>query len=490
MLLEKKKYLQKNPSSLRGLVSELSLSDEWTESTESLLIQLQSTMTERQKLSRTIGSLKKENRTIDGELRQMQQLSQQIKQLENDLETALSEGEKQVPQLNQMDNTAVSEKPDAASDVTGEPTARLPAFMRSEAATKQPAEDSQSESGSTRQITITGDFDDADWTEYVSARSDAHIYHDLRWRKVIESCFSQKTAYLLAKDRDRVVGVLPLAELQSALFGKFLISLPYFNYGGPLADNNSVAMQLIRAAGKLSTERGLEYLELRELADRSGLQTKTHKVSMILRLPESGEALMSGLGAKLRSQARRAEREGAVTRFGGVELLDSFYHVFCRNMRDLGTPVYSRKFFRNILETFPEETCLHVVEVDGSPAAAGFLITHRDSVEIPWASSLRRYNHLSVNMLLYRSVLEWSIDQGFKFFDFGRSSVDASTYRFKRQWGSEPVQLHWNYYLEGSQTLPSLSPDNPKFALFIAVWKRLPVMLSNAIGPHIVRNLP
>lgn len=486
MLLEKKKYLLKNSGNLRSFVSDLPVTQLWTDNTEKLLLEFDAANLSRQQLSRKIGALKKESQPVDAELQEMQELSQQAKQLENSIEEALAEGDKLL---------ATQADPSADSAAGPDSALKLPAFM-------QPASSVQSVSGqddkanttnkaNTKNLTISADFKDSEWTDYVSTHEQRHIYHDLRWRGVIESSFSQKTHYLIAKNQtNRVVGVLPLAQLQSALFGKFLISLPYFNYGGPLAENDAVASQLVQAAGKLSAERELAYLELREVADREPLPSKTHKVSMLLKLPQSSEELMSGLGAKLRSQAKRAEKAGAVAKIGGIELLDTFYHVFCRNMRDLGTPVYSKNFFRNILEAFPEQTCLHVVEIEGQPAAAGFLVAHRDTVEIPWASSLRRYNNLSVNMMLYRSVLEWSIDQGFDFFDFGRSSVDGPTYRFKQQWGSQPVQLHWNYYLEGSQTLPSLSPDNPKFALFIAIWKRLPVFVSNAIGPHLVRNLP
>lgn len=478
MLVNKKKFLLKNPGSLRAHVSELSLPLQWIDNLENLLNESSQTAKARQQLSRKIGALKKQNQPIENELEEMKRLSLQLGQLDTRIEDSLAEGEGLLGSTTTQPETA--------------PKARqLPEFMQAVMAAAEPANGDVPETQADPPVTITVDFDSSEWKKYVDSNTANHIYHDLRWREVIETSFAQTTRYLLARDTTgSVVGVLPLAQLQSALFGKFLISLPYFNYGGPLADNDAIARQLIAAAGAYSTEQALEHVELRETAARMGFPCKTHKVSMILKLPETIENLMSSLGAKLRSQAGRAERAGATATFGGIELLDDFYYVFCRNMRDLGTPVYSKGFFRNILETFADETCLHVVKIDGKPAAAGFLVSHRDTVEIPWASSLRRYNNLSVNMLLYRSVLEWSISNGFGFFDFGRSSTDGATYRFKQQWGSEPVQLHWNYCLPDGNDLPSLSPDNPKFALFIAIWKRLPVFASNLIGPHIVRNLP
>ena len=475
MLVEKKKYLLKNPRNLRSTVSNLSLPPEWIDNVENLLNEADQTNKLRQHLSRKIGALKKDNQPIDNELSDMRQLSDRVQLLDDQIEDALATGEQLAGSGDEE-----HEIPPA--------TRQLPKFMQ---VITDTADSAGLASDNQPSVTITTEFDDKEWSEYVTSSAGNHIYHDLRWRHVIKTSFGQKTRYLLARDAsERVVGVLPLAQLQSALFGKFLISLPYFNYGGPLADNDAIAGQLISAAGAYSSEQKLEHVELRETIERPGLQCKTHKISMILKLPATVDDLMAGLGAKLRSQAGRAERAGATASFGGTELLEDFYYVFSRNMRDLGTPVYSKNFFRNILKTFPDEACLHVVHIDGKPAAAGFLIAHRDTVEIPWASSLRRYNNLSVNMMLYRSVLEWSINKGFEFFDFGRSSADSATYRFKQQWGSEPVQLHWNYYLDEGNELPSLSPDNPKFALFIAVWKRLPVFVSNLIGPHIVRNLP
>jgi FemAB-related protein (PEP-CTERM system-associated) len=211
---------------------------------------------------------------------------------------------------------------------------------------------------------------------------------------------------------------------------------------------------------------------------------------MTLDLPSSSEALWKSFDSKLRAQIRRPQKAGATYRLGGAELFSDFYAVFARNMRDLGTPVYPRAFFREILGEFAREARICIVDLAGRPVAAGLVLTHRSTMEIPWASSLREANRESVNMLLYFAVLEAAVKAGCKQFDFGRSTKDAGTYRFKAQWGAQPQQLNWHYWLAHGQTPPQISPSNPKYRLAIALWRRLPLPIANFLGPHIVKNLP
>jgi FemAB-related protein (PEP-CTERM system-associated) len=308
---------------------------------------------------------------------------------------------------------------------------------------------------------------------------------------VIQRVFGKQDVSLVARDPDgRILGVLPLVRLKSRLFGDFLVSMPYFNYGGPLAVDGATETRLLEAAVKRCEALGVEHMEIRETQTREAWPQRTEKVNMILPLPRDYAELDAGLGTKVRAQTKRAERENVRVQIGGVELLDAFYRVFAINMRDLGTPVYSRAFFRALLECDAFYTRLIVVELDGRPVATAFLASHGDMLEIPWASTLKQANAVSMNMFLYRHVLSHAIDHGYEFFDFGRSSRDSSTYRFKQQWGAQPVQNYWHYWLAGGGELPQLNPNNPKFRLLIATWRRLPVLLTRVIGPHVVKHLP
>jgi FemAB-related protein (PEP-CTERM system-associated) len=159
-------------------------------------------------------------------------------------------------------------------------------------------------------------------------------------------------------------------------------------------------------------------------------------------------------------------------------------------MRDLGTPVYARRFFEEILRTFPDRAKIVCARLDGRPVAASLVFRHRAVMEVPWASSLREFNHLCANVRLYWEMLRLAIEQGCRTFDFGRSTPDEGTFNFKKQWGAAPVPLVWEYWLAPGRRLPDLSPKNPRFQLLIAAWKRLPIGVSRRLGPPIVRNIP
>lgn len=287
-------------------------------------------------------------------------------------------------------------------------------------------------------------------------------------------------------------GILPLVHMTSLIFGNFFVSLPYFNYGGVCADSPAVADNLWRKAVEIARSKKATYIELRSARELNWpLPVKTGKVSMELKLPQSTEALWKSFGSKLRSQIKKPLKGGMISRIGGIDLLDSFYSVFAENMRALGTPVYSKSFFRSILTEFPQSARICAVfDNIENPVAAGFLIGFRDRIEIPWASSLRSQNHLAPNMLLYWASLSFACEQGYKIFDFGRSTPGEGTFKFKQQWGAEPVQLYWYYWLSEGELLPNLNPKNSKYGLAIAIWKKLPLSITKWIGPRIIRNIP
>jgi len=332
----------------------------------------------------------------------------------------------------------------------------------------------------------------AEWDEYVMGHPQATGYHLMSWRSIIEGVFRHRTFYLTSKDRlGRICGVLPLVCLSSRFFGRFLVSLPFVNYGGVLADDDASRDALLARAVELAKEFSADHIELRH-EQIAGLQwpDKQHKISMRLQLPGGYDALFSKFPAKLRSQIRRAEKEGMSFRLGRDDVLEDFYSVFSRNMRDLGTPVYGKAFFSEILKSFPDSSRIGVVYLKDRPIAAGFLYAFRRVLEIPWASSDRRYNRLAPNMLLYSSALKFGCEQGFSLFDFGRSTPGGGTYRFKEQWGAQPVPLHWHYWVSNGGPLPDLSPANAKYKWAISVWQRLPLFVSKRLGPSIVRFIP
>jgi len=326
------------------------------------------------------------------------------------------------------------------------------------------------------------------WEAYVDARGDAAGYHSWRWRRVFSQAFGHEPVYLVARQGGLITGVLPMVQIKSLLFGRTLTSLPFVNYGGVMADAPQTARALIDQAYEEARVRRCGHVELRHV-DRQfpNLPCKQHKVSMRMRV---GDGMWDGLDRKVRNQIRKAEKSGLVVERGGEALVNDFYTVFARNMRDLGTPVYSRRLFEEVLRVFPERAQLHVVRLNGLAVAAGLTYRTSTMVQLPWASSIRSYNALSPNTLLYWDAIQFAHERGASVFDMGRSTPNEGTFKFKAQWGAEPVPLHWEYELMNPGELPNVSPANPKYQLAISLWQKLPVSVTTRVGPMIVRAIP
>jgi FemAB-related protein (PEP-CTERM system-associated) len=312
------------------------------------------------------------------------------------------------------------------------------------------------------------------------------------WLAVLERGLGHTPCLLEAVDGGQTRGFLPLACVSSLLFGRFLVSLPYLNYGGPVAQSDGAAAALLDRAVALADKLDVRYLELRnEWAHEHPALGHTNATKMHMRLPLPGTAdeLWRQLPGKVRNQVRKSEKGGLVVAWGGQELLPEFYSVFAHNMRDLGTPVYGRRLFRAALDTFPGRAEICVVRAGRLAVAAGLLLHGWGVSEIPSASSLRRYNHTNANMLMYWHLLVRAIERKQEVFDFGRSSEDSSTYRFKKQWGATPSPAEWQYYLRQGG-IKDMRPDNPRYGRLIALWKRLPIALTRWLGPSIVRGIP
>lgn len=328
------------------------------------------------------------------------------------------------------------------------------------------------------------------WDDFVKAHPAGTAYHLCGTRAVIRQSFGHECHYLAAWEGEKLVGLLPLVRLNSPLFGNFMVSQPFFNYGGALVSHPGVREKLLASACETASELGCSHVEYRDLQAYPDLPGRDDKVAMWLPLPDKLEMLWTQIGSKVRAQIKRAARFGLQVEVGGSELLGDFYRVFAANMRDLGTPVYSKVFFRNLLEAQVADTRLVVVRKDGKPVSVAFLLGFGERMEVPWASTLRSANQYDANMFLYWELLSQACTSGYRVFDFGRSTRDAPTFRFKKQWGAAPRQLHWHYWLRDGGEPPKINPDNPKYALVISMWQKLPVWVTRLLGPAIVKYLP
>ncbi|MGH7700574.1 MAG: FemAB family XrtA/PEP-CTERM system-associated protein [Gemmatimonadales bacterium] len=327
------------------------------------------------------------------------------------------------------------------------------------------------------------------WDEFVSGAEGSTFCHLAGWREVMADVLGHECRYLVAiNGGGRWQGVLPLVRVRSRMFGDYLISLPFLNYGGPLGDAPA-RTRLAEEAVVLARRLGVDLLELRSRRPFPGnLRVSQRKITVLLPLPPSADLLWARFPSKLRAQVRRAEREGVTVRFGADQVVP-FYEVFARHMHELGTPALPRALFERLARLFP-----HLVEIGAlyqgeRPIAAGCGFVWRDEFEITWASDLREYRRTAPNMLLYWEFMRRMIARGVRTFNFGRCTPDGSTHRFKRQWGGEDVPLPWAQWSPRAVTATP-SPDRPVYRLATAAWRRLPLSLTNTLGPAIARHLP
>jgi serine/alanine adding enzyme len=336
--------------------------------------------------------------------------------------------------------------------------------------------------------------DDAGWQQYIQRSPRASSCHAVEWRDVITASFGHRAHYLAAYEGACIRGVLPLIEMNSRLFGHFLVSLPFLNYGGIVADTPAAESALAAAAVKLAMEVRASHIELRQslpsLDSLTGWTLREHKTALVVPLAQETSAHWDGLSSRLRGKVRKAAKNGAEFSEGGIELLGEFYHLYALNMRDLGTPVYTRSFFANVMNTFHAKARILLVGREGKPAAALIALRDGNRIDTPWICQDYRQSSFNVNEFLYWETIQWACAAGATELDFGRSSINAGTYNFKMQWNPEARGLSWYYWTPAGASAPQLNPDNPKYALAVKWWKKLPLGIANVIGPHIVRNIP
>lgn len=329
------------------------------------------------------------------------------------------------------------------------------------------------------------------WDRFVGLHPNASLYHHSRWVAFAADAFGFDTAWLtLESDTGEISGVLPMIRQRSRLFGDRWVSLPFFNYGGPLVTEDTASLALIELAARHAQETGVGRLEIRDIEARAGVASRTDKATLVLDLPSTAGELTERLGAKLRSQIRRADREAPEILRGGVDLVPEFYAIFAETMRDLGTPVLPPRFFTQMFERVGGDCHVLIVRLGGRSAAAALLTRNRGVMEIPWAGNLRQFRSAAANMRLYWECLRYAIETGHRRFDFGRSTVDSGTYRFKQQWGAQPRQLHWHYPLLAAEGEMTSRQYGSLVRAARAVWRHLPVPVATGLGTRLSAGLP
>lgn len=342
--------------------------------------------------------------------------------------------------------------------------------------------------------TVSNTEEIGQWNDYVFNHSRATPYHLHAWLQSIERAYHHQITALMAEDGNEIVGVLPIVIMRMPIVSNQAVSLPYCDLGGALANDEAVAERLLNDGINFCTDNKIKQFENRQRSpattdEESSLTGK--KVRMLLPLPENSDSLLSSFKAKLRSQINKSRKNGLTATISlghqNPESIDQFYQVYCINMQVLGSPVHSKEWFIQIAQNYRENCIVCIVSLEGEAVAGGIVLRTSHKASIPWASTIPEYNRLAPNMLLYWSLLEYCADHGITEFDFGRSTYEEGTYRFKKQWGAKPELLQWDRYLNGTNIEQQHSKGNTKSlrSQVESGWRLLPLSVTIWMGPKI-----
>jgi FemAB-related protein (PEP-CTERM system-associated) len=329
----------------------------------------------------------------------------------------------------------------------------------------------------------------ARWDEFVFACPEATFFHRAAWQGVIREVFRHPTYFLYARENGEIRGVLPLAHVNSLLFGNALIALPFAVYGGVAATTQEAATALEEEAQKLAVQLGVDHLEFRNMAPRHA-DWPTQDLYVTFRkeiLPEV-EANMLAIPRKQRAMVRKGIKNGLISHIDTNA--DRFFTVFADNVHRHGTPAMPKRYFEALLRVFGKDCeILTITTADGRLLSSVLSFYFRDEVLPYYAGDDEAARDLAANDFKYWELMRRSCERGLRLFDYGRSKVGTGPYAFKKNWGFEPQPLHYEYRLYKRDSIPQNNPNNAKYKLFIEAWRRMPIGLANWLGPHIVRNL-
>jgi FemAB-related protein (PEP-CTERM system-associated) len=329
----------------------------------------------------------------------------------------------------------------------------------------------------------------ARWEAFVHAQSQATFFHRAAWQGILRDVFGHRTFFLYAERNGAIEGILPLAQVKSRLFGNALVSLPFCVYGGVVATHPAAAAALEAEAENLARTLDVDHLEYRNLAPhhpdwpRQDLYVTFRKEI----LPDE-EANMLAIPRKQRAMVRKGIKNGLRAEIDADT--QRFFALYADNVRRHGTPALPRRYFDRLRETFGKDCeILTVLDATGTPVSSVLSFYFRDEVLPYYAGDEVRARALAANDFKYWELMRRACARGLKIFDYGRSKVGAGSFAFKKNWGFEPTPLHYEYRLYKRDSIPQNNPNNPKYRLMIAAWRRLPLWLTNRLGPLIVRNL-
>lgn len=327
------------------------------------------------------------------------------------------------------------------------------------------------------------------WDEFVEKTPLTTFFHKAGWKEVIEKAFGHQTYFLYTEKNGKVTGILPLVHIKSLLFGQSLCSNAFCVYGGIIAEDNESYEELDKKACELAEQLGVDYLEMRNRQQTSSERPyKELYVTFRKELEADEEKNMLAIPRKQRAMIRKGIKAGLSSKID--QEIDRFYQAYSESVRNLGTPVFAKKYFQILQEVFNQECeILTITDKNNQLISSVMSFYFKDEVLPYYGGGTEHARAVQGNDFMYWEVMRRALEKGIKIFDYGRSKEGTGSYRFKKHWGFEPKPLYYEFHLVKSDTIPDINPLNPKYQIFIAAWKRLPLSLSQVIGPWIAKDL-
>ncbi len=340
------------------------------------------------------------------------------------------------------------------------------------------------------QIITATRADKKKWDAYVNSHQEGSPFHLFAWHDAVVKTFGHKPFYYVATKNEHIVGILPLFQLKSFLFGNIASSVPFAAYGGILADSDESFQLLLEKAKDITRECDADYLELKFSNPKEcGLHETGLHYAFIKELSSDHDENMKSIPRKQRAMVRKGIKSG-LTADVGNQYLDDFYRVFARNVHQLGTPVYPKKWFQALLGVYGPDAELMVIKYGDTVVSGVLSLFYKDTILPYYAGSLGEYREYAPNDFQYWELMRRAVERGCRYFDFGRSKKDSGHFSFKKHWGFEPTPLHYQIFLHKLPDLPEINPLNPKYRRKIEAWKKLPHGITKIIGPRIVKYIP
>lgn len=330
--------------------------------------------------------------------------------------------------------------------------------------------------------------DKARWNEFVRNHAEGTFFHLAEWQDVMREAFGHRSHYLLAEAGGEIRGVLPLVLVSSALFGRALVSTPFCVYGGIVSDGPEAHLQLSEAACALARDLKVDYLELRNRR-RQHPQWPVKELYVTFRKPiaAESEANMLAIPRKQRAMVRKGIQKELRSRIDADT--STHYALYSESLRNLGTPIFSRKYLDTLQQVFGDACEILTVTHADVPVASVLSFYFRDEVLPYYGGGGAAARPVAANDFMYWEVMERARQRGMRIFDYGRSKRGTGSFDFKAHWGFEPEPLHYEYYLVRARAVPELNPTNPRYQKVIALWQRMPLWITRTVGPFLARNL-